>query len=253
MTERLRPRLVRRTLLAAVLTVGLLAASACQPHVGAAGYVGNQRITESQVDSLVKDARSQSQQQVTDADLKTLRDRVVQLMVVTAALDASTERLHLSGPSDTEIATAIDQAAASGQQLDKKSPLIRLSARESLEAQAIGDELTKNVQVPEAALLQAYQSSPLAQSGQPFAQVRDQVRRALLQQQAQSAAGNYIQKELQRLGVTLNPRYGTFNLKTGEVTAVSNNFVKVVSEQPSSQPSSATQQGGSSGDGPPVG
>lgn len=224
-----RRGLLRRAGLAATLAAGLLAASACQPHVGAAAYVGNHRITESQVDSLTADARAQSTQQPTDADLANLRGKVVQLLVVNAGLDASATRLHVAGPSDTEIGTAIDQAAQSGQQLDKHSRLIRYSARESLELAAIGDALTKDVQVPEEALRQAYASSSLAQSGQSFAQVRDQVRRAVLQQQAQNAAATYVESELRRLGVKLSPRYGTFDVKTGAVTATPDNFIKVVS------------------------
>lgn len=224
-----RRTVLRRTVLAVTLAGGLLAASACQPHVGAAGYVGDQRIAESQVDSLVSDARSQSTQQPSDADLQSLRGKVVQLLVVSAGLDAAAKRLHVSGPTDSEIGTALDQAAAAGQKVDKNSPLIRVSARESLELASIGDALTKDVQIPEQALRQAYAGSSLAQSGQPFAQVRGQVRRALLQQQAQTAAGNYLQKELRQLGVKLSPRYGTFDLTTGAVTAAKDNFIQVVS------------------------
>lgn len=229
----------RRAAVAVVLLGGLLGVTACQTHIGTAAYVGNTRISDTQVDGLVTETLSEITQQPTDAQFVQLRQSELTRLILEIGFTQISSKQNVAAPTDAEIGQYLQQQASqasqSGHSASTSSAADRLGAEITLQATAVAKKLSTTVHLTETDLQRAYAASGAQAQGYTYAQVRSQLSPLAYQELAVQAAAQTVSK----LGVTVNPRYGTFDA-ANLVSSATDDFVRV---QPTASPSSSTGSG----------
>lgn len=233
-----------RAAVGAALVGGLLGLTACQTHIGTAAYVGNTRISDTQVDGLVTDSLAATSQQPTGAQLEQLRQNELTRLILQIGFTQISSKQGIAAPTDTQIdqylqqANQSNQSNQSGQSVSTSSTADRLAAEINLQASAVAKALSQTVQLTETDLQRAYVASGAQSQGYSYAQVRSQLSPLAYQELAVQSAAQTAAK----LGVTLNPRYGKFDAQN-LVSSASDDFVKV---QPTASPSASAGTGSGS-------
>lgn len=216
-----------RVLVPAVLALAVV--GGCQAQPGAAAFVGNDRIPQSEVDSLSDSVLKAANRPVTQKDLISTRRQLATQLVIDALIEHRLTQLGLT-ITDAQVEAEIDKSAqqAGGraaffaqQAKQGLSPrILRIQVRTQLGVTAIQERVAGNP--TENELRAAYAANGgQAAIGQSFAQVRGQL--------VQYVQGQKLQDDLTRLAkashVRINPRNGTFDLKSLSVKAADNGLV----------------------------
>lgn len=222
------PNRKRRFVVSAALA-GTLLASACQLQPGAAAFVGDTRISDNQVDTIVDAAVDSSQANLQTSDLISLRQQVTSVLVQQALYERAARDAGIA-VTDDEVDHAIQQQAnQSGGSLEDyltqqaqrglTPDLLRVQVRLGLINQELGDKLAEQQDVPTAKLREAYrQYNVLQQTGLSFGQVKDQLERLVLVQED-------ITTLAKNVDIKINPRYGRFDRSQLAVVPAQNDLV----------------------------
>lgn len=204
-----------RLLGACVLAVLVLLASACQQRVGAAAFVGDQRIATAQVDGAVDEVLSDpARREALSSQLGSVRSQVVSVLVNTALLEQVAGDLGVRvGQPDLDT---WQQTVESSPQRPVEIPVGLVARLQAYNAAVVNDLAEENAP-PEERLRQLYEAEGLAAQGVSFADARSALVRAATQDVVSSRFAELLTGALREHPVTLNPRYGVYDEKTFQV------------------------------------
>lgn len=211
--------MIRRTAVAGfLLAVGALALTGCQSTAGTAAFVGDQRISEQQLQTRVTEGLAQ--QGVRDAVAqqfggnigqfrRSLLDREIEHVLVTDAVQRTGVKV-----TDAQVRQLIDIVGGSA----------TVQARQGMSAETVFRQARDELLVAEIGYTKAGVPRPAG----------NDLRTPQAQQSLSAAyqAGQaYVAKLAADVGVRVNPRYGAWSDRTLQVDPVTNPVLRLVPHQ----------------------
>lgn len=206
---------------AAAAAVGSIALSGCENRTGAAGFVGKTPIETSQLSGYVQRgalAATNAQASVSPQDIQQswldtlirtdLAERVAAEQGITLSQSDVTVFLNRFAPLAGGL-DALTQKVAQGGVAAQDLPAY---TREIALENAIADKVAPNVLAPDDYAHQAYDQFKADYAGLTYEQVGPLIRQVLVLDQRQQAVAPLLQAEARRVGVRVNPRFGTWNI-----------------------------------------
>jgi hypothetical protein len=206
--------------LAITAALGMTALTGCESKTGVAGFVGATPIETSALSGYVDRGATAA----TRANANVGRPEVQQFWLQTlielqlAQRVAQQQGISL-GPTDAQVflsryapfnggLDALQQSAAQIGIAPQDLPtLFQAWALEN----RIADNVAPAVVAPDSAARQAFDQLKASYQGQTYEQVAPQLRQLLVFDQRRAAVLPVLQRESQRVGVRVNPRFGTWN------------------------------------------
>lgn len=201
--------------------LGSIALSGCENKTGAAGFVGQSPIETSQLSGYV-DRGAQaamaaqaniSRQEIQQFWLQTLIERDLARRVATArgiTLAPGDVTIFMSryAPFNGGIDALQQSAAQIGIAAQDLPTLFEAWTLEN----RIADQVAPQLLAPDTAARQAYDQLKGAYQGETYEQLAPLLRQLLVFDQRRQAVLPVLQDEARRVGVRVNPRFGTWNL-----------------------------------------
>jgi hypothetical protein len=251
---RLRNRFGLRSGVAAVAVaaaLGSMTLSGCETKTGVAGFVGKSPIETSLLAGYV----DRGAKAAADANANVSRQDVQQFWLQTLIERDLAQRVAQAqgiglGPTDATVflnryapfnggPDALRQSAAQIGIAPQDLPtLFEAWALEN----KIADKVAPNVLAPDTAARQAYDQLKSAYQGQTYEQLAPLLRQLLVFDQRRAAVLPVLQDEAKRVGVRVNPRFGTWDVSRLGIGAPPTDLAQSASKAPA--PPAPTVTGG---------